>query len=52
MRLNQLADIDPDEIVVPFSNAEISSLWAENEHWQRASITFLEDTNNRYSQRK
>ena len=27
----QLAEIDPAEIMVPFTNAEITSLWAENE---------------------
>ena len=42
MRLCQLAGIDPAEIVVPFTNAEIASLWAENEHWQRVSGNFLE----------
>ena len=34
MRLHQLAGVDPTEIAVPFTNADISSC-AENEHWQR-----------------
>ena len=28
-----LGGIDPVEIVVPFTNVEISSLWTENEYW-------------------
>jgi hypothetical protein len=35
MRLCQLAGINPAEIVIPFSNAETVSLWAETEPWQR-----------------
>lgn len=37
MRLHQLTGIDPTEIVVPLTNAEISSLKAHDEHWERAS---------------
>ena len=39
--LHQLEGIDPAEIVVSFTNTEISSLWTENEHWQRAFNNFL-----------
>jgi hypothetical protein len=41
----QLAGMDPAEIVVPFTNAEIVSLWAENEHWQRAYSNSFGETN-------
>ena len=37
--------MDPAEIVVPFTNAEIVSLWAENEHWQRAYSNSFGETN-------
>ena len=30
LRLCQLTGIDPTEIVIPFTNAEIASLWAKN----------------------
>ena len=33
MRLHQLAGIDPAEIVVPFTNVEIASLWGEDKQW-------------------
>ena len=33
MRLWQLAGMDPAEIVVPFINAEIDSLWTQHELW-------------------
>ena len=42
LRLCQLVGVDPAEIVVPFTNAENSSLWTENEHWQRVSSNFRE----------
>ena len=48
----QLAGIDPAEIVVPFTNAEIASLWAENEHWQRAYSNFGGEINNTYPECK
>jgi hypothetical protein len=32
MRLQQLAGMDPAEIVVPFTNAEMALLWAQDEH--------------------
>ena len=34
-RLHQLSGVDPAETVGPFTNAEIASLWAQDEHWQR-----------------
>jgi hypothetical protein len=36
MRLHQLAGVNPAGIIVPFTNAEVASLWAENKHWQRS----------------
>jgi hypothetical protein len=33
--------MNPLEIVVPFTNAEIASLWAQDEHWQRACSNFF-----------
>jgi hypothetical protein len=33
--------------MVPFTNAEIASLWVENGDWQRASNTFMEEINNK-----
>ena len=44
-RLQKLVGMDPAEIVVPFTNAEIVSLWAENEHWQRAYSNSFGETN-------
>ena len=41
LRLCQLTGIDPAEIVVLFMKAEIFSLWAENEHWQRPYSNFF-----------
>ena len=41
LRLCQLAEKDTARILVPFSNAEIASLWAENDHWQRAWSNFF-----------
>ena len=35
--LHQLAGIDPAEIVVPFTNVEMTSLWEESKHWQKSS---------------
>jgi hypothetical protein len=52
MRLRLLLRMDLDEILVPFINAEIDSLWAQDEHWQGASSNFLEDINNRYPKSK
>ena len=42
--------MDLAEIVV--KNTEIASLWAQDEHWQRACSSFLEEINNRYPQNK
>lgn len=47
MKLRQLTGMDPAEIVVPFTNAEIASLQAQDEHWQRACSNFLEEINNK-----
>ena len=44
--------MDPTEIVVYFTNAGISSLWAENKHWQRAYSYFFGETNNKYPKSK
>lgn len=52
LRLRQLVGMDPAEIVVPFTNAEIASLWVQNEHWQRACSNFLGEINNRYPKSK
>lgn len=35
LKLHQLPETDPAEIVVPFINDKIDSLWAENENLQR-----------------
>lgn len=40
MKFHQLAEIDPGEIVVPFSNAKVVSLWAENEYWKELVAFF------------
>ena len=43
LRLCQLAEIDPAEIIVPFNNDEIDKLWEESEPWQRTCrILYLE----------
>lgn len=39
--VGQLAGLDAVEVVVPFTNAGIASLWTENEHWQRAYSNFF-----------
>lgn len=52
LRLRQLAGIYSSEIVVPFANVEIFSLWAENRHWQRDSSNFLGEICNNYPQTK
>lgn len=31
----QLAGIDPVEVVVPSTNDELKKLWKEGKHWQR-----------------
>lgn len=41
-RLCQLAGIDTAEMVTPFTNDEIDSLWAEHECWQITQSNFLE----------
>jgi hypothetical protein len=40
--------MDLSEIVVPFTEAEIASLWTQDEHWQRTHSDFLGEINNRY----
>lgn len=52
MRLQQFAEIDPAEIVVPFTNSESGSFWTQDEHWQKASNNFLGEINNRYPESK
>lgn len=50
--MQNLTGIDPTEIVVPFINAEIASLLAENQHWQRAYNYFFGDISNKYPKSK
>ncbi|KAL6034957.1 hypothetical protein STEG23_012072 [Scotinomys teguina] len=52
LRLHQLTGMDPAEIVVPLTNEEVSSLWKDNEYWQRACSNFLGEINNRYPKNK
>ncbi|KAL6038953.1 hypothetical protein STEG23_010042 [Scotinomys teguina] len=52
LRLCQLTGMDPAEIVVPLTNEEVSSLWKDNEYWQRACSNFLGEINNRYPKSK
>jgi hypothetical protein len=52
MGLHQLAGLDPLEIVVPFTNAEIATLWALNEHWLRVCSNILGEIKNKYPQSK
>ncbi|KAL6091746.1 hypothetical protein STEG23_010248 [Scotinomys teguina] len=52
LRLHQLTGMDPAEIVVPSTNEEVSSLWKDNEYWQRACSNFLGEINNRYPKSK
>ena len=52
MRPQQLVGMDLAEIVVPFTNSEIASLWAQDEHWQRACNNFLGEISNRGSKSK
>lgn len=51
LRLNQLAGINTAEIV-PFTNAEIVTLWAESEHWQRACSNSLGEISNKHPKSK
>ena len=46
LRLCQLAGIDLEEILVPFTNVEINKLWEGNHAWQRAFSNFLWEINN------
>ncbi|KAL6037597.1 hypothetical protein STEG23_004916 [Scotinomys teguina] len=52
LRLRQLTGMDPAEIVVPLTNEEVSSLWKDNEYWQRTCSKFLGEINNRYPKSK
>ena len=52
IRLRQLVGMDLAEIVAPSTNAEIASLSAQDEHWQRARSNFLGEINNRYPKSK
>lgn len=36
IRLCQLAGTNPTEIIMPYMNAEMGSLWVISEDWQRA----------------
>lgn len=38
--------------MVPFTDAEIASFWAESEHWQRACSNFLGEINNKHCKSK
>lgn len=40
-RIHQLEGIASAEIAIPLTNTEIDSLWAGNEHWQRACSNFF-----------
>ncbi|KAL6063533.1 hypothetical protein STEG23_000298 [Scotinomys teguina] len=44
--------MDPAEIVVPLTNEQVSSLWKDNEYWQRACSNFLGEINNCYPKSK
>ena len=46
LRLCQLAEIDPAEIITPFNNDEIDTLWEESEPCQRDCSNFFGDINN------
>ena len=53
LRLHQLEGIDQAEIVVPFTNSEISSPWDRKKHWPRAFSNFWERlATNKYPQSK
>lgn len=39
--------MDPDEIVVTFTNSESASLFTQDEPWQKAGNNFLGEINNR-----
>ncbi|KAL6058683.1 hypothetical protein STEG23_035832, partial [Scotinomys teguina] len=52
LRLCQFTEMDPAEIVVPLNKEEVSSLWKDNEYWQRACSNFLGEINNRYPKSK
>ncbi|KAL6038242.1 hypothetical protein STEG23_034915 [Scotinomys teguina] len=52
LRLRQLTGMDPAEIIVPLTNEEVSSLWKDNEYWQRACSNFLGEINNCYPKSK
>ena len=44
MRLHQLAEIDPAEIVISFTNSETASLWVENEHRKELAMLTTNNT--------
>lgn len=48
LRLCQLTVKHPEEIVVPLTNEEISSLWKDNKYWQRACCDILATISNNY----
>ena len=41
LRLHQSTGMEPTETAIPFTNAEISSLWAKNEDWQGACSKYF-----------
>lgn len=51
IRLQLLSGIDPAEIVIAYTNAEIMQLWMMYDDWQRPCNNFLGDTNNKYPER-
>ena len=48
----ELSRIDPEEIVIPFTDAEIALLGAKNEYRQEACNNFLGEIKNKYPQSK
>lgn len=50
MKHQQLAGIDPVEVVVPSTNDELKKLWKEGKHWQRDCSNFWREINNKYPQ--
>jgi hypothetical protein len=52
MRVCQLTGRDLEEIMVPFTNTEIASLWVENRHWQKSFGGWGQGDNNKYPKSK
>lgn len=51
-RLPLLVEIYPAEILLPFTNSKISSLWAPDGHWQKTCSNSLWDIASRYLKSK